>query len=122
MSVNVHNWSATQRKYMEWLATPSDYRTPLTQKALAVELGLNEKTLCRWKYLPGFIAEVNKIVDEHLADDFGAVVAALKREAKRGNFPHQKLYFEMINKYIPRQEITGKDGGPIGIELVEVIR
>lgn len=122
MADNGTNWSATQRKYIEWLSTPIDARQPLKHSMLAQELKVGERSLYRWRTLPGFYAEVNKLVDEHLADDYSEIMDSFKREARRGSFQHQKTYFEMLGKYTPKQEITGKDGAPLGIALVEVVR
>ena len=104
------------------MATPTDDRIPNRQGTLAKELDISEKTLYRWKKLPGFMAEVNKLVDEFLADDYSEVVSALKREAKKGSFNHVKLYLEVINKYTPKQELFGKDGQPLTVEIIEVVR
>jgi hypothetical protein len=103
---------------MEWLATPTGDRQPLRQGAFAKEIQVNEATLWRWRKLPGFMGEVNRLVDEHLADDYSEITDALKREARKGSIQHIRTYLEMIGKYVPRQEITGKDGGDIVVKLL----
>lgn len=101
MSETVRNWTIGQREYMFWLTTPDDDRVRNTHAAIAEQVGVAERTLYRWQKLPGFWAEVNKIVDEHLADDFAEVAKALKREARKGSIQHIRTYLEMIGKYAP---------------------
>jgi hypothetical protein len=107
---NGKNWTATQRKYMEWLATPLDERMPLRHANLGEHLGVGERTLYRWRDLPGFYAEVNRIVDEHLGDAYADVANALKREATSGSFQHQKMYLELIGRYVQKIAPTTPDG------------
>ncbi len=111
------NWSANQRRFMEWLAMPSDMRLPLTQGQLARELKMDDGTLSDWKHIPGFYDEVNKLVDEHFADDYAPIVESFKREARNGSYQHQKTYFEMLGKYLPKQQVELSGG----ISLIEVI-
>jgi hypothetical protein len=103
------NWTIKQRKFMDWLSLPSDERLPTTEKSFAEDIGVSVMTLWRWKQLPGFYAEVNKLVDEHFGDDYAPIVEAFKREARNGSYQHQKTYFEMLGKYMPKQqvEVTG---------------
>ncbi len=109
MQDNAIIWTVKQRRLITWLATPQEERTPLRESSLAEELGVNPATLWRWKQLPGFFAEVNKLVDEHFADDYAAIADSFKREARSGSYQHQKTYFEMIGKFVPKQqvEVTG---------------
>jgi hypothetical protein len=116
----VRNWTASQRKYMVWLATPDDDRMPNKHVNMAAELGVDERTLYRWRKLPGFYAEVNKIVDENLGDAYAEVANSLKRLASLGSFQHQKMYLELIGRYVAKQEITGKEGGPLKV-VVEYV-
>jgi len=37
---------------VEWLATPKFKRSPSTQEALASKLGINRRTIIRWKQMP----------------------------------------------------------------------
>lgn len=120
--IRAKRWSADQRQFMVWLASPMMGRIPTTQKALAEKMGHDESTLSDWKRVPGFAEEVAVLVDQYWLDDYPEIVEAFKSEAKKGSYNHQRTYFEMVGKYTPRQEITGKDGEPLGIGLVEVVR
>jgi Helix-turn-helix of insertion element transposase len=43
--------------FLEWLCTPPDHRDPHTMKELAVQFGLSEQTLFRWKREPEFLSQ-----------------------------------------------------------------
>ena len=103
------NHIAERNRFAQWLASPELERTPLTQRVLAEELGVHESTLSDWK-TPEFMEKVNKLVDEHLGDDYAMAVDSMKREVRKGSFPHTKLYFEMIGKYVPKIAPTSPDG------------
>jgi hypothetical protein len=113
------DWSPNQRRFIEWLATPEHDRMPLNQRALATELGVHPVTLSKWRRHPGFMADVNALVDEHLADDYSDITDALKREARKGSFPHQKLYLELIGKYVQKQEVKHDGGVRVVVEYVD---
>jgi hypothetical protein len=123
VSENVRNWTASQRKYMIWLATPDDDRMPNKHVNMAAEMGVDERTLYRWRKLPGFYAEVNKLVDENLGDAYADVANQLKRLAALGSFQHQKMYLELIGRYVQKQEITGRDGAAlVPVQFIDVVR
>jgi hypothetical protein len=90
---------------MLWLATPSDERVPLTEGAMARELGVNPSTLWKWKQKPGFQDEVHKLITASLGSDYHDIMAALKRQAKRGSFPHIKMCLELLGYYTERKQI-----------------
>jgi hypothetical protein len=99
MSDNVQNLTTGQQRFVEWLALPKSERHPHTQELFAKELGVNEKTLRRWKkelHLDRVAAEVaREQIATHLPDIYGALV----REAKRGNFQHIKLALEVAEHF-----------------------
>lgn len=103
------NYAAMKQRFIVWLASPELERTPTTQKALAAEMGVDNARLSNWK-TPELMAKVNELVDKHLADDYSPVVDAMKRQARRGSFAHQKMYFEMIGKYVQKIAPTSPDG------------
>lgn len=117
MSGNV-TFTAKQLAAIEWFAASNSERHPPTQKMLAEELGVTERTIIRWKELPGFRDAATARARELLGDDLPQIYAALKREAKKGSFQHIKLAMEMAGEYVERQEVTGADGGAITIKVV----
>lgn len=105
MPKRAKSWTVAQRQFMQWLATPDIDKDDLTQGALAKRMGKAEATLSDWKKISGFTEAVNALTKSVMMTAYPAVVHALLREARRGNFPHMKLFFEMIGEYTPRQVI-----------------
>ena len=70
-------------------------RIPESQTALAKELGLNRKTITRWKDLPGWWETVNELARELFIRDTAQYYAALNREARKGHYQHLQLALEM---------------------------
>lgn len=98
-------WTGVQRKYMEWLATPEDLRDQRKLHEFAALLGVRRETLWAWRQLPGFNAEVQVYCKQNMGDALPDVLAALKEFARRGSFPHQKMYLEMLGMYTQRTVI-----------------
>ena len=87
---------------MLWFTLPEEERVPLTQRALAKELGVTEVSVSRWTKLPGFMDEVRQLITDSLGDVYHDVMGALKKRAKTGNFQHLKMYMEMMGVYTPK--------------------
>ena len=109
MSENVQ-FSAKQRMFIEWLARTKFEREPATQGALAKEIGVNEKTISRWKKLPEIWEAVQKRANELLHEDLPEIKGALRREAMKGNFQHIKLALEITGEYVEKRqhELSGE--------------
>ncbi len=114
MSDNVV-FSAKQLKFIDWLATTKYDRKPTNQVLLAEELGLNPRTLTRWKKIPELQEAVLKRTRELLGDRLPEIYGALGREAEQGSFQHIKLAMEMLGEYTPteRREL----GGSLTLEI-----
>lgn len=106
-----------RREFIKWLISPDEERDTNTQKAFAKKWGLAEETVCRWRHDPEVVAEVNRLVDEHFADDYATMANALKREAAHGSYNHLRMYFEMLGKYTPKQTTTVEMTGGISLYL-----
>lgn len=113
-------WSANQLKFIHWLAIPKKERKPRTQQELAREMGLDPATLSDWKNIPGFTDEVTTLARQALRDALTDVYAALIKRAIDGDVPAIKLAMEMTREYVPRQELTGKDGDAIRIDVSQM--
>ena len=111
------SFSARQLKFIEWLATTKYNRKPATQELLADELGLNRKTLTRWKKIPELQEAVLQRARDMLGNSLPEIYAALDREAQKGSFQHIKLSMEMTGEYVERKELTGPEGGPLDMRL-----
>lgn len=107
-----------RREFIHWLATPDNDRAINTQKAFGEKYGVSEQALSEWRHDPEIVKEVNALVDEHFADEFPEIANSLKRAAARGSYNHQKLYFEMLGKFVPKQQVELSGG----VTLIEVIR
>lgn len=101
----VTKWSAQQRKFMEWVATPEDLREHRNLTAFAASIGVDRVTTWKWRRLPGFNAEIQEQAKTHLGSALPEVLTALKNLAMLGNFNHIKLYLEMLGMYNPKATI-----------------
>jgi hypothetical protein len=103
-------WTASQRRFINWVALPKEYRDHRTEVDYAKAAGVNRATLWKWKKLPGFWAEVQEATQQYLADTVPEGLEALKEMVRRGSFQHQKMYFEMLGMYVPKIAPTTPDG------------
>ena len=101
---------------MDWQALPKDQRTPKTEQEFAKQIGVTDRTLRRWKQLPGFWNGVRDEARANLRSAIARIYNALIKEAEAGNFQHIKLALEMLNEHTDRIEVTIKD------EVVELIK
>lgn len=98
-------WNAGQLRYIDWLAASRYERSPSTEQLLAREIGVTDRTLRRWKHLPGFKQAIRQRAREYLGEDIPEVYAALRREAIKGNFNHIKLALELTGEYTDKIKI-----------------
>lgn len=55
-------------------------------------------------------------------DDWGAIIARAVSDAKKGDAVARKFIADyLIGQPVQRSEVTGKDGGPLTMEIVESI-
>lgn len=89
------NWTARQQALIRWCAETKYTRQPETLEALAKQLGVTSRTLRNWKNKPGFDEAVHDIAWSYLKSGLPEVLAAVAREASKGNVQAQRLYFEL---------------------------
>ena len=111
---------AERLQFIEWLALPSDLRSPKTQTELALQLGVDAGTLSDWKKLPGFHDEVRKRVNELVKDEHADVGHAMITSAKSGDVPAQKLSFEYIQEWSEKTRHDVTTTQPIIVNLAEI--
>lgn len=88
-------WSADQLRFIDWLATPQQYRNPATQQALAAQNSVRPATLSTWKRLPGFAAQVRAAANALVADTWLVdIYHAMYTQALEGNVPAARFLFE----------------------------
>lgn len=107
--IEANQWTANQYKFLQWLALPSRARMPLMQQQLAIELGVHEVTLCKWRKLPGFEATLLELIKGSIGNEANEIMASFIDEAKKGQYQQQKQWFEMMNWYTPK-EIRQNEG------------
>jgi hypothetical protein len=83
---------------------------PLGETAWAKENGVNPATLWKWKQIPEFRQEVQDLITASLGDDYHDVMYSFKRQARKGSFAHQRMYFEMMGLYVQKFAPTTPDG------------
>jgi hypothetical protein len=107
---------AKQIKMVELLINPNDRRT---KEDKCKEVGVTPKTLWEWMKKPEFVEYMNSQLGKYTDAELPEVWKALMMQCKRGNVNAIKLFFEMKD-LVPaakvKQEVTGKDGGPIQTE------
>lgn len=64
-------------KFVQWFATPRQFRTPKTQKEFANEIGICQDTLTNWKQHPEFwplvLQSINAWMKERVPDVIGGL-------------------------------------------------
>jgi hypothetical protein len=107
-------YTVVQLRYIDWLAASRYERRPITEQLLAGELGVTDRTLRRWKQLPGFREAITQRARELLGDDLPEIYGALRREAIKGSFPHIKMAMEMTGEY---SDAGASDDKPLHVWL-----
>jgi len=105
------DWTAEQFQYIQWLSVTKIERTesatiPKTVTALAKALGVDRKTLQRWKKLPGFQDAVYDEVRRHLDWRLPDILKALGDKAMTGDVPAIALSLKVAGRYQESQRIV----------------
>lgn len=98
-----------QEKFLDWLLT--DPRMPSSQRQWALENGVNERTVKRWKADPKFIAAWEaKARDKNISvDRVQNVVDSLYASAVAGDVKAQSLYLQYVDRFVPKKAIVHED-------------
>ena len=88
-------------RYARWLDTPEEERLPHTQRELAEELGVTQKTICDWK---------NKIKASSDGDEVGKWLAYVKKQAYRpgSNYRWGEMYQSLLKMAGTLTDQSGK--------------
>lgn len=114
-------WSRVERQVLRAWCAPDNWSK--TEKDMAKASGVSRARYYVVKANPDMQEARRRICDEMLRDHLQPIYdAAIKvaSEPTRHGFPDRKLLLEMARAYIPRQELTGRDGGPIEQRSVDV--
>ena len=109
MSENVSEWTPNQQRFIQWLATPSELRERKTHAEIAEQIGVTERTLYRWKDLPGLTRAASRLSREMLSDELPEIFGALLKRAKAGSFPHIKLALEVAGEHTDEVNVNVGD-------------
>lgn len=94
-----------QLEYIEWLAQSRYDRSPSTEQLFASRIGVTDRTLRRWKLLPGFRGAITQRARELLGEDLNEIYGALRREAIKGSFNHIKLALELTGEHTDKIKV-----------------
>lgn len=94
---------AQQQKYLDWLCTPPMERVPNSKNKMAVELGVDVKTLRRWEKRPAFREQWRTRVDEsqQSPERTQGVLDMLYAKAMDGDTKSAQLYLQATNRMAP---------------------
>jgi hypothetical protein len=111
----------SEEKLIEALLNPENRMKKITELCQIAEI--SRETYYNAFNKPQFVAIYKARSKELINKAVGPVLNAFIKEASRGSFQHGKVLLEMADLYTEKtkQEITGKDGGPIKTETVNPI-
>ena len=92
-----------QQVYVEWLCTAPSERVPATKKAMALELGVDVKTLRRWEKKDVFLSQWKEAVDEVQGspERTQRLLDTLYAKALDGDTKSAQLYLQATNRMAP---------------------
>jgi hypothetical protein len=96
-------WKPKQIHALTLLANPLDKRT---EEEKCREVGVTQKTLIKWKKLPGFIDEIHNMSIKYIKERLPHVNYALLTKAISGDVQAIKLCYEMVGKYSPTFKVN----------------
>ena len=95
--------STTQQRYLDWLCVAPTERVPVSKKAMAVELGVDVKTLRRWEKKDVFREAWKAQVDEFQGspERTQRLLDSLYEKALGGDTKSAQLYLQATNRMAP---------------------
>jgi hypothetical protein len=126
MSENSNTLDTRQEKFLNWLCTPANGRVPSSQNQYAIQEGVDETTLRRWKKKPVFKQEWERRVNELQSspERTQQLLDNLFQRALEGDNNSAKLYLQATGRLAPVQfqvEHSGKASELSDTELAELI-
>ena len=91
-------WTSKQLAVMQALANPQDGRS---HGQIAIDLGIAQETVSRWKKLPGFSQAVYDLALLNVSTRLAKVLNTLANSAESGNVPASRLLLEITGKIRP---------------------
>jgi len=92
-------WSATQRKFQLWLATPPELRPKEVRKleGFAKSVDTEVSSLVEYSSMPGFWDETYKLCGNIVGEALSDIISAVVNRASQGNIQAAKLCLEMLD-------------------------
>ncbi|MEK5431354.1 phBC6A51 family helix-turn-helix protein [Lysinibacillus sp. FSL R7-0073] len=75
---------------------------------IAKEIGVSDRTLRKWRQLPGMLEYKTAVTDMYLADNRTRVMQALIQGCVDGNASHMKLYMQTMGMLVDKAEVEIK--------------
>lgn len=94
-----------QNIYLDWKASPKALREPKTETELADKLGVDRKTLWRWRQISGFDKERLKRIRDYFIEDTPDIITALREKAKEGNVQAIVAWMELVEQIAKKLEV-----------------
>jgi hypothetical protein len=94
-------WNKAQRRYIDWLSSPTSLRDPQNEVELVQELGCRPATLTRWRSIPGFQGAVDEAIQRRLLDRKANIFEVVGSIAEKGDIRHIKMALELMGVYPP---------------------
>lgn len=116
---------AEKEAFKFWLALPSWERDPKTHQDLAAKLGVHPTTLSDWKQDDGFMEDVYRLARTRVRKEYSSDVyhrMGVEASGVFGNAQDRKLFLEYFEKWAPKQQLVGADGGPLMIVRAEEVK
>jgi transcriptional antiterminator len=96
-----------------------DIDKKLTQKEIAEEIGITDRTIRRWfediEFIDWLNSKKNNILNRSLVDRYKTAV----RKARQGDFQFSKMLFEMTGDYTQKLNLEDNRPKKIEVEIVD---
>ena len=103
--------SPEEKKFIKYLSKPKSERK--TQRALAKELDVSEKTLTFWKKRKDIWDKVYDNTLDYLQQDLPDILHAISKKAKQGSIKHAEMVLELTGKILNK----GTKGNAVQVNI-----
>lgn len=78
----------------------------LTIEDIARKIGVDPRSIYRWKNDPEFISLINEIADRQMDAFLSEMYSHLRQQVRRGSVKAMELYLKRMGKLIDRREVN----------------
>ncbi|WP_129408073.1 phBC6A51 family helix-turn-helix protein [Marinitoga lauensis] len=108
------------RKQLKAIEMLIDIENNYTHKEIYTQLEISHDTFYKWLKNPLFIEELNKRSEEFFKRSLYKVNAALLKKIEKGDVSAMRLYFEKLNEFKEKIELSGSVENKIDSKLEEL--